>query len=330
MKRLTLALTSTTIGLLLGISWNYKAEAVTFVPPSDEAPRQTTGGASRGRITFQPPSDAAPQQTTGGASRGDVNFRPPSDAAPQQTTGGASRGDVNFRPPSDAAPQQTTGGASRGEVEFQPPGQGSPNQTSGGAARGEVEFQPPGEGAPSDVSGGASRRPEPFFTPLIPPSNYGRTTAGRPSLFVYVPETNVQQAFFSLKDEAGNLHYQGFVGLSGRQGVVRFSLPSDAPELEIGQDYQWHVVLMTDDLLRPDSPRVSGWIERIDAEVEVAAQPSLELADTYGRSGIWYDALGTLAELRETNPNDPTLASEWNDFLVQVGLDEIADRPLTK
>ncbi|MGC9505133.1 DUF928 domain-containing protein [Baaleninema sp.] len=306
---LSLSLTGASLSLILGALWSPNASAVTFVPPSDEAPRQTTGGASRG----------------------DVNFRPPSDATPRQTTGGASRGDVNFRPAGEGAPRQTTGGASRGDVNFQPPGEGAPNDVRGGASRGDVNFQPPGEDAPSSVSGGASRRPVSALTPLIPQSNYGRTTAARPALFVYVPESNVRQAFFSLKDEAGNLHYQGFVGISGEEGVLRFSLPEEAPELEIGQDYQWHVVLLTDDVLRPDSPRVSGWIERVEADaIDIESEPSLELADTYGRRGLWYDALDTLAELWEANPSDGSLAGEWNDFLAQVGLEEIAHQPLTK
>ncbi|MBP0004264.1 MAG: DUF928 domain-containing protein [Cyanobacteria bacterium SBC] len=352
MKPVTFAITSAaTLSALFGTLGCISAGAVTFVAPSDEAPRTTTGGASRGSVGFQAPSSESPRQTTGGASRGNVDFQAPDAESPRQTTGGASRGNVDFQAP-DAesprqttggasrgeveftspdteSPQQTTGGASRGEVEFASPDTESPQQTEGGAARGDVEFASPSSESPQQTEGGASRRSVPFMKPLIPPSNYGRTIASHPSFFVYVPEAGVTQAFLSVQTETGNLHYQSFVSVSGHQGVMRFSLPEDAPALEIGRDYQWHVVLLPNGILRPDSPRVSGWVERVEDDgLAVSGDLSLQLADTYGRNGLWYDALTTIADLWEAQPHDDTMAVEWHDFLAQGGLEEISTQPL--
>jgi hypothetical protein len=256
---------------------------------------ERTAGGVLTSLQFQPPGDAAPGSTDGGGTRGNVKFQPPGDNAPTSTNGGGTRGDVKFQPPGDSAPASTNGGGTRGDVKFQPPGDASPTSTIGGGTRGP-EFQPPGDAAPSNTTGGGTRSEElSELIPLIPQTKIGRTVAARPTFFVYVPPTSSKQVFFSLQDENRNSHYQTTLKISGQGGIVRVTLPADAPELEIGKNYMWFLATVEPgDILRPDSRGVSGWVKRVEPPSSSAQNSSLtplKLATLYAESGIWYDTV---------------------------------------
>lgn len=204
-----------------------------------------------------------------------------------------------------------------------------------------VTFNPPGEDKPKQSSGGASRggqcpRDEgeikPYITALIPTSDRGLTIQERPTLFVYVPATPARKAFFSLHDDSDTIHYQTFIDLSDRAGIVQINLPNEAPVIETGKEYKWSFVLMCDNLLRPDSPLVEGYIKRIAPNSVLSKHlegaTSIERAKLYGEAGIWYETLSTLAQLRTSNPEDTRLVSVWQELLNSVGLKEIATKPL--
>lgn len=232
---------------------------------------------------------------------------------------------VTFVPPDNEAPQQTQGGASRGQVTFMPPSGEVPQQTQGGASRDGVTFEPPSDRPPVVTSGAGSRSTELSLTALLPGNHYGQTRQGRPTILVYRPETPHKQGFFSILDEAGNLHYQTHLPLH-KAGLVRLELPPSVAELEIGPYYQWHFALVDEAGLRPDSPRVSGWIERVEGREQPTPELSLKLAERYGREGLWYDTLSTLYDLRERQPEALQLHQSWRDLLNQVGLNAVADR----
>jgi hypothetical protein len=204
-------------------------------------------------------------------------------------------------------------------VTFNPPGEDKPKQSSGGASRGGQ--------CPRD-----DRQIKPYITALIPTSELGLTIEERPTLFVYVPETPARKAFFSLHDESEITHYQTFIDLSDRSGVIAISLPSDAPALLTGKEYKWSFVLMCDNLLRPDSPLVEGYIKKITPNSVLSQRleeaTSLERAKLYGEAGIWYETIATLAQLRISNPDDTKLITVWEELLNSVGLQAIAAKPL--
>ncbi|OAB60797.1 hypothetical protein AY599_02810 [Leptolyngbya valderiana BDU 20041] len=265
---------------------------------------------------------------------GIVRFEPPPESppAPPESGGGGSRGIVHFEPPPEepAAPGESGGGGSRYRWEFEPPDEDAPEESGSGASRSENEFAVSSQDSESQLVS---------LTPLVPETHYGRTVAARPSFFVYVPETVARQMFFSLHEYVATdnetvdrfPHYQGVLSISGCEGIVQLTLPSEARELELGKNYQWYVAVVTSDRLRPDSPSTSGWVRRVpqspDWESLASKENSLDLAATYGRSGIWYDALEVLAALRQARPHSNVLATEWRDLLAQVGLEAIADRP---
>jgi hypothetical protein len=89
---------------------------------------------------------------------------------------------------------------------------------------------------------------------------------------------------------------------------------------------------MCDNKLRPDSPIIAGYIERVQPESELTAQlegaTPVEMAALYGKAGIWYETIATLAQLRKAEPQDRELMNAWNSILNSVGLEKVADARL--
>ena len=172
-----------------------------------------------------------------------------------------------------------------------------------------VQFQPPSESEqPEDTEGAASRQSNGCANPLlasannnslnlmavVPQRNYGLTTAQRPNLWIYLPETTAKQAILSIKEEGNTPHWQQSVNLTGEAGVTGIKIADNAPVLEIGKNYQWAVILVCGNRPNPNDPVVTSWIERVAAKTSQSSAPPLEKASSYARQGIWYDALNVL------------------------------------
>jgi hypothetical protein len=203
-------------------------------------------------------------------------------------------------------------------------------------------FNPPGGSAPSG-RGGASRgevacsaNPIEFsrrFVPLTPvDSNYGLTLSEHPTFFVNIPPSSAQKAFFSLKDETGKVHYQTVLPINQQGGIMRIALPQSVSPLMINRRYQWGVATLCSGKLKPDSPFVSSWVQRVEPSTtlinELAKSTPIDRAAVYSTNGIWYDTLTTIADTRQQQPNNATLLSTWSTLLKSVGLSEIASQPL--
>lgn len=199
---------------------------------------------------------------------------------------------------------------------------------------------PPDIGASGQRTEGASRGcedmenlpKEKLLTALVPvygpPDSelvWGVTTTSHPTFWFYVPYSPKLKSDFVLQNEAEQTIYQTAVTLSGTPGVVRVSLPSTAPPLEIGNRYHWYFSIYC----QPEQPPVfvDGWIQRnslnptLKSRLEKATQR--ERVALYAANGIWYEALSVAAERRHTEPKD----SDWVALLRAVGLDVIALEP---
>lgn len=302
------------------------------VEPTDSNSRNSSLLVS---LDFQAPNEDIPPHTNGGGVRGIVQFATPGEAAPKRVVGGGARGQVSFATPGEAAPTRRVGGASRGGVEFAPPGDSSVSNSAGGGVRGEVEFEVPGSNAPTQTASGGIRGEElSEMIPLMPTSNYGRTISGRPTFLVYVPPTASKEVFLSVQDASHHHHYQTTFQISGQGGIVELTLPDDAPELEMGKEYVWFLApIAPDGILRPDNYTVTGWVKRVSAPIEsdrLSSLTPIQLAALYAKKGIWYDTLQVLSAAKLAQPDDATLAGEWQDLLAQVGLSAIAREPIVE
>jgi hypothetical protein len=301
MKRRYLASALSVIALLANGTWN-SAYAVTFTPPiSNGTPSQATGGASRGNFFIPTSGKGAPSQATGGASRGSLFTPIAGKGTPQQATGGASRGSL-FTPTS---------------------GKGTPQQASGGASRVGTNYLNP--------STTGSVGPAALIA-LLPQSFYGTTVSERPTILVYLPTSNAEEAVFSLKDETGNTQYQMTIPIALKAGVIAVKLPADAPTLAVGKNYHWFLAVKVDGQLSPSTPYVDGWIQRIQPTAELATamqqKDALKRAAAFGKNGVWYDCVETLAALHNAQPTNVTLTKQWEELLSSVSLKEIVTAPL--
>lgn len=201
-----------------------------------------------------------------------------------------------------------------------------------------ITFDPPNESQPRATKGGASRgsqcaidsqevaRP---FIPLIPATNHGLTTASHPTLLAHIPATTAQSVFLSIQDENEEEIYQSVLPIGNQSGIISLDVPQEAPALETGKTYKWSFALMCDNKLRPDSPIIEGYIERVQPKPELAAQlegaTPVEMAALYGKAGIWYETIATLAQLREAKPQNQELMNAWDSILNSVGLEKVAN-----
>jgi hypothetical protein len=204
-----------------------------------------------------------------------------------------------------------------------------------------VPFNPPTGGAPSGRSGASrgdttcSANPAEFthrFMPLTPAnSNYGLTVVPRPTLFAYIPPSSAKNTFFSLKDDTGRVHYQTTLPIS-KAGILRIEMPASAPPLVVGKRYRWGIAVLCAGKLKPDSPFVSSWIQRVEPSPQLLGKinqsASIEQAALYGTNGIWYDTIATLATLKQQQPGDSKLQSAWSELLSTVGLGAVSSEPI--
>ena len=210
------------------------------------------------------------------------------------------------------------------------------------SAKFKVTFDPPTEDMPRKSTGGASRTisqcVDPLeyddipFSALLPASTQGLTAASHPTILAYLPETDAQKVFFSWRDENNQDHYQAILPITKRSGIISLNLPEDAPPLEVGKNYQWAIAIMCNDRLQPDSPMVQGQVKRVELASAIQSRLdhdiSLNNAAIYGETGLWYETVATLAQLKKAQPNNQNLALNWSNLLTSVGLAEVAEAPL--
>jgi hypothetical protein len=211
----------------------------------------------------------------------------------------------------------------------------------------KVVFVPPQDAKPKQSTGGASRNSgkctqddqlsTPSLTAVIPAQNKGLTSEATPTFLVYVPDTSAQKAFFSISEvtsDPNNLgnHYQTFLPIQQKAGVVKVSLPEEAPKLEVGKTYRWSFALICNTRLKPDSPRVEGLVERVTVNANLMQKleqaTALEKAVLYGQEGLWYDSTANLLQAYQAEPNN--LSNIWQDLLKSeaVELEILSNQPI--
>ena len=207
------------------------------------------------------------------------------------------------------------------------------------ASRSSVLFEPPTDETVDDSRGGASRptdlkciHDDAYASPmmaLIPQSGVGLTISSHPTLLVYVPSTKANQAHLTLRNADQSGLYQSRIQIPKTGGILQITLPSDSPELMVGQTYDWSLALLCQPT-QTDLPIASGQIRRVELLDDELSEPQslLSTAIIYGQTGVWHDMLATFATLLRTQPNNRALYDNWAEILQSENLGEIVDTPL--
>jgi Domain of Unknown Function (DUF928) len=178
---------------------------------------------------------------------------------------------------------------------------------------------------------------------LVPVNGFGTTLTPRPMFFVYVPTIKPDpgvkpQMQFVLRTADNRPIYRTTFSTIPNPGIISFTLPATAnsPTLELGKTYRWTVTLVCnpndEEGDRSLNKLAAGSIQRIappsqmTTELAQATSPQDKVA-VYAKYGIWYDALGEIANLRRTSDN-PALQNDWLALLTSVDLQKIANQPL--
>ncbi|MBE9209723.1 DUF928 domain-containing protein [Nostoc sp. LEGE 06077] len=162
---------------------------------------------------------------------------------------------------------------------------------------------------------------------------WGLTVSASPTFWFYVPylAKDIQAAELELWDETSREPrnyqqiYQGTFTVKGTPGAIALSLPSTV-KLETDKNYHWYLSLNINCNGEDESINVNGWIQRV--KFQHTALVNRQQVILYAQKGIWYDALTQLAQLRRRNPKSKTLVTDWHKLLKDVGLKEIANKPL--
>ena len=94
-------------------------------------------------------------------------------------------------------------------------------------------------------------------------------------------------------------------------------------------EYQWSVALVRDPGQRSQDIVASGTLTYVEPSAELKqklTQVDKEaLASIYAREGYWYDAIESLSELIEAQPQDKRWRELRASLLEQVALPEVAE-----
>ena len=198
----------------------------------------------------------------------------------------------------------------------------------------QIQFIPPKDGKTPNTVGAGTRNPnelrcspeEEQITALMPKGNYGLTLQDMPSIFVYLPRTTAKQVVLAIQDEAEAYHEIAFLPITKHAQIVSFALPEDKPSLTPGKYYKWKLTLVCGDIPNVEDPKLEGWLKPIDRNsltTEPDEKDAIAKVNWYSQNGYWYDLLLQLETAQKANPNDPEIASVWQDLLQKVQFGEL-------
>lgn len=200
------------------------------------------------------------------------------------------------------------------------------------AASRKLLYKPPaGAGnIPARVSGGArgdNGVDAELF--ILVPDHVALTTQAQPSLFWF--QSKPSKAKFELT-VVERKNPKPLLSLTAPQadkaGIHRIKLDKYKVQLQPDVAYEWSVAIIPDTESRSKDVVAKGVIKRVNASDDLAKKlenaSDFERAAAYAQAGIWYDALDTISNAIEANPNDASLREQRVSLLKQVGLSEAA------
>ena len=194
----------------------------------------------------------------------------------------------------------------------------------------------PKETSPNTTRGGSCEaNSSAGLTVLVPFSHVGETSSQHPTFTWFVPDRTPRPLQFRLLSSTGQWLYR--TELQSQPGIMSVALPSNLPQLSIGQSYKWQVVLVCDrnvpsrNVVAAAEIQVVQPAESLQTQLAAAQTPQQRI-DLYAQAGLWYDAIAEARKVSETSQNQASvlelldaLASseaeplkDWSDRLRQI------------
>ncbi|MDM3847096.1 MAG: DUF928 domain-containing protein [Aphanizomenon gracile PMC638.10] len=161
------------------------------------------------------------------------------------------------------------------------------------------------------------------LTAMSDTDNSQLTTSNHPTFFFYIPKTAepIQSLKFVLRDEADEPLYTKNFKTPPQGGIFSIKVP-DNHSLQTGQKYTWILSANCPNSGNKSELSLTGAIKVVkDDNLSDAIQQTsnpIEQVMLYAASGIWENAITTLADLRRQKPNDPTVQDYWEQLLTSV------------
>jgi hypothetical protein len=233
----------------------------------------------------------------------------------------------------DAGQDQNKSVAEQGKEEDAENKEKTIKKTSSGIL---LSYKPPLRGKPGKRVGGASRGMDDGALHLLAlsPDHTGLTVEKQPALYWYISKPTATRIEITLNDERSvNPLLEIEIGTPDRGGIHGIRLSDYNISLLPGKEYQWFIAVVTDPEQRARDIVDTGMIERVRLPEKLSEALSrskgIEVAVLYAGEGLWYDALSSISDLIEANPDDVYLRQQRATLLEQAGLDEAAEQERT-
>lgn len=173
------------------------------------------------------------------------------------------------------------------------------------------------------------------FIPVAPINQETLTLSKKPTFFWNIPNTSgktiAKNMSFQIVVDGENI-YEKILDVPNKSGIISFTLPKDAPELQLNKSYSWYVMLNCYEQETNNNPLIASTIKRIKAdsmlEQKLQKTKPRNLSNIYAEAGIWQDGLAAIGEQRCYETNNLIVRMKWRQFLESVGLSQLVNQPL--
>jgi hypothetical protein len=205
-------------------------------------------------------------------------------------------------------------------------------QTTTAASRPAALYQPAAgtDHARVRVDTGVHRGPGQANLPLVSvvaPDHIGTTISDQPQLYWYLSDDTKLPVEVSLYEVGTEDKLYEFSTAGSAAGFHCLDLAKENVRLDLNKQYQFTVNVVVNPKDHASDRTTSGYIKRIKPPAALPAGKD-SFAALLG-SGIWYDGVADLMKQLEAKKGDADLTAARDSLLRQVGLQEIAGKPLT-
>lgn len=193
-----------------------------------------------------------------------------------------------------------------------------------------LNYKPPvGRNMPTNREGGGTRGKgdnEQYLAALVP-NHVALTTMTQPSLFWYMSKPATTHIEVTINNN-NSLEPIAEASLNNQdKGIQRFNLSDYNISLSPGIEYQWFITIVPDPEQRSNDISATGMIRYVKPSKilteKLAVASGIERSVIYAEEGIWYDALLSITELIDTDPDNKSLRNERMSLLKQIGLNAV-------